>query len=109
MAKVTLSVAPEIEAGFPTMRAAEVSIETTDGRALHHYSPTRKGDPDNPFTDDELSEKFIELTASVLGESEAAYLLDTLWHVDGLDNAADLSARPPQGAPLVVLGASSVL
>ena len=109
MAKVTLSVAPEIEAGFPTMRAAEVTIETTDGRALHHYSPTRKGDPDNPLTDDELSEKFIELTASVLGESEAAYLLDTLWHVDGLDNAADLSVRPPQGAPLVVLGASSVL
>ncbi len=105
MAKVELTVAPEIEAGFPTIRAADITVETADGRVLHHFAPTRKGDPENPLTDDELSEKFLELTATVLGESEAATLLDTLWHVDGLDNAADLSVRPPQGAPLVVLGA----
>ncbi len=94
MAKVVLTVAPEIEAGFPTMRAADITIETADGRALHHFAPTRKGDPENPLTDDELSDKFMELTTTVLGEDEAAALLDTLWRVDGLDNLAGVSVRP---------------
>lgn len=93
MDKVEVTVAPEIEAGFPTMRAADVTIETADGRSLHHFAPTRKGDPDNPLTDDELSDKFMELTATVLGEDEAASLLDTLWRVDGLDTLASVSVR----------------
>jgi len=87
--KVEVSVDAELEAQFPKRRAANISIETTDGETFEHYAPTRKGDPDNPLTDDELAEKFLELTGSVLGDEGAAALLDALWR---LDETADLGA-----------------
>ncbi|MDA0305021.1 MAG: MmgE/PrpD family protein [Proteobacteria bacterium] len=87
--KVEVSVDAELDAQFPKRRAANISIETTDGETFEHYAPTRKGDPDNPLTDDELAEKFLELTGSVLGDGRAAELLDALWR---LDKTADLGA-----------------
>ena len=47
MDKVEVTVDEEIEAEFPKRRAARITIETTDGGRFEHYSPTRKGDPDN--------------------------------------------------------------
>ncbi len=89
--KVEVTVDPEIESGFPKHRAARIEIETTGGERFEHYAPTRKGDPDNPLTDAELAEKFLELTGPVLGEAEAEALLDALW---GLDKATELTALP---------------
>ena len=89
--KVEVTVDPEIEAGFPNHRAARIEIETTGGEILKHHAPTRKGDPDNPLSDAELAQKFLELTGPVLGETEAQALLDGLW---GLEKAAELTALP---------------
>ena len=89
--KVEVTVDDEIEAGFPKHRAARIEIETTGGERFEHYAPTRKGDPDNPLTDAELAEKFLELTGPVLGNTEAQALLDALW---GLDKATELTALP---------------
>ncbi len=89
--KVDVSVDADIDAEFPKRRAAKVIIETTQGETFEHYSPTRKGDPDNPLSDDELAEKFLELTDPVLGEDGAQALLDALWR---LDQTEDLSALP---------------
>jgi len=89
--KVDVSVDAGIDAEFPKRRAARVAIETTGGETLEHYSPTRKGDPDNPLTDGELAEKFLEITGPVLGGDGAAALLETLWR---LDETEDLGALP---------------
>lgn len=89
--KVDVSVDAEIDAEFPKRRAARVTIETTQGETFEHYSPTRKGDPDNPLSDDELAEKFLEITNPVLGEDGAAAFLDHLWR---LDETTDLCALP---------------
>lgn len=77
--------------GFPTRRSAMVWIETTDGRTLEHRAPTRKGDPENPLTDEELNEKYRELVPPVIGQVAAEALLDVLWRVD---TVADLSRLP---------------
>jgi len=94
IAKVDLSVDADIEAGFPSRRAAQISIETTQGETLEHYSPTRKGDPDNPLTDDELTDKFLEITNPVLGEDGAAAYLDQLWRLDETDDLCALPLTP---------------
>jgi 2-methylcitrate dehydratase PrpD len=93
--KVEVTVDDEIEADFPLRRAARIEIETTGGERFEHYAPTRKGDPDNPLSDTELAEKFLELTAPVLGGAEAQALLEALW---GLEDAADLTALPARVA-----------
>jgi len=90
IAKVDVSVDADIDAGFPKRRAAKVTIETTQGDTLEHFSPTRKGDPDNPLSDDELAEKFVEITNPVLGEDGAAAFLDQLWRLDEADDLVPL-------------------
>ena len=95
MDKVELRVEPDMEAVFPGQRAAVVEVGTVDGQRFTHHAPTRKGDPDNPWSDGELEDKFRELTAPVIGEAAATRLLETLWRVEAFDDMAELSVGGP--------------
>jgi 2-methylcitrate dehydratase PrpD len=94
MPKVSVGLDPELADAYPGRRAAKVAIELHDGRKLSRHQPTRKGDPDAPLSDAELSDKFRELAAPVIGEAAAAALLDRLWHGDALPGAIPLLALP---------------
>jgi len=95
MQKIECVADPELSKAFPRQRAARVEIETTDGRRLEHFQPTRKGDPEMPLTDEELNDKFQELAAPVLGEPGARALLAELWALETLKNVEfEQAARP---------------
>ncbi len=93
MAKVTVSLDPELADAYPGKRAAKVWIKLRDGRELYRYQPTRKGDPDAPLSDTELAEKFSELTAPVIGAPQSAALLEKLWRGSDLPGAVPLLAH----------------
>jgi 2-methylcitrate dehydratase PrpD len=82
MQRIVLAVDPELDAAFPGRRAARIRMQLRDGRVLTHMQPTRKGDPEQPLTDIELEQKFLELAAPVLGQAAAAALLDRLQRID---------------------------
>jgi 2-methylcitrate dehydratase PrpD len=82
MRRVELALDPECDAAFPSRRAARVSFETRAGRAETLFQPTRKGDPDDPLTDAELEQKFLELACPVIGEERAKTLLARLWRIE---------------------------
>ena len=84
MKRFSQSVDPEIDAAFPAQRAARVTIVTTDGEELSFFQPTRKGDPDQPLTDDELAEKFHELAGAVLPPASTDSLISALWRLETL-------------------------
>jgi len=96
-----LSVDPQAEAAYPGQRAATVTVHTRDDHRLSFHAPTRKGDPDNPLSDDEISEKFMELAGPVIGSSEARDLLAVLWRIQSFDDLAAL--------PLPAVGESALL
>ena len=79
MARITVSLAPDLADAYPGRRAARVSIRLQDGRVLERFQPTRKGDPDLPLSDAELSDKFQELASPAIA-GDAAALLRSLWH-----------------------------
>jgi 2-methylcitrate dehydratase PrpD len=91
MARTELSVDPQADSVYPGQRAATVIVHTNDGRALKFYAPTRKGDPDNPLSDGELSDKFMELVAPISGATNARDLLAALWNIHSLP---DITALP---------------
>jgi len=98
MKKIEVVADPELSKGYPTQRAAQVEIETSDGRKLSHFQPYRKGDPELPLTDDELNDKFLELASPVLGEPAARSLLAQLWRTEKLpsvDFEAHAQTRRP--------------
>ncbi len=80
--KVELRIDDQCAADFPKRRSAKVAIELADGRTLEHYQPTRKGDPDAPLTDADVSDKFLELAGPVIGADAAKQLLSDLWAAD---------------------------
>ncbi|MGG5808092.1 MmgE/PrpD family protein [Falsiroseomonas sp. CW058] len=82
MSRVTVELDPELRDAYPGRRAAKVRVTLRDGRELFRHQPTRKGDPDLPLSDEELSAKFRELVVPSLGMAGAARLLDALWHGD---------------------------
>jgi len=93
MRRTALTVDPELDASFPKQRAARVTIETRDGRSFAHYQTTRRGDPDDPLTDAELDDKFMELAGPVLGSAAARALLQEL---HGLEHRSDVQLLPPE-------------
>jgi 2-methylcitrate dehydratase PrpD len=96
MAKVACHVDAAAEKAFPSKRSAVVTITTTSGETFEHYSPTRKGDPDNPLSDAELEDKFRELTVPVIGEKAAEALRNRVWSLQDAGNMENLfgSAAP---------------
>lgn len=74
MAKVTVSLDPELADAYPRRRAARVTLRLADGRLLERFQPTRKGDPDMPLSDAELAAKFHELAGPAIGAAAARQL-----------------------------------
>ena len=96
MEKIECVADPELSKGYPGQRAAQVEIETADGRKFSHFQPYRKGDPELPLTDEELNDKFLELASPVLGDAKARALLAELWSTDKLACVDyDLASRAP--------------
>ena len=91
MQKIDVVLDPGCDAAFPGARSAMVEVTLTDNRTLHHHQTTRHGDPDDPLSDGELTEKFYELSTPAIGRPAAEALLARLWRVDGL---ADVRFAP---------------
>jgi 2-methylcitrate dehydratase PrpD len=100
MTRIELRLDPKLDAAFPRQRAANVEIETTDGSRYRHHAPTRKGDPDNPLTDDELTAKYRELATPVISEAASESLLAQLWQLERIEDLANLipDTRPDSTA-----------
>ncbi len=91
MERIELDVDPRLDASFPGQRAAQVEIETRDGRREHYLQPARKGDPELPLSDRELEDKYLELAGPVLGEARARSHLARVWRLEQLDDVAFVS------------------
>lgn len=72
--KVELFIDSECADKFPVHRSAKVQIEMQDGKIYSHHQLTRHGDPDEPLTDQELLDKFNELTEPRIGLEQSQIL-----------------------------------
>ena len=90
--KVELYLDEEIDAEFPHKRMARITLETNDGRVFEHFQPTRKGDPELPLSDEDISAKYRELAGPVMGDGGEA-LLEALWSLETCGSVRDLPIR----------------
>jgi 2-methylcitrate dehydratase PrpD len=82
MERMEVSVDPELDRLFPKQRAARIEIETRNGQRYEYLQPNRKGDPEEPLSDEDLGDKLIELAAPVIGDGAARALLGRLWSIE---------------------------
>jgi 2-methylcitrate dehydratase PrpD len=86
MERIIVETDEDCEARFPRQRSAVVSITTTDGRTFTHHRPTRRGDPDDPLSDDEVNAKYMMLAEPVIGADKAAAISNLIWKTESLGN-----------------------
>lgn len=67
---------------FPRKRCARIEVFQANGNAIAHLQETRKGDPEDPLTDADLTSKCVELTTPVIGNAAATLAGRALWSVD---------------------------
>jgi 2-methylcitrate dehydratase PrpD len=71
-------VTAQVEPGFQRTQC-EVVLRMRDGSERRAETTTPLGSLGNPMSDDALGQKFLGLTASVLGEEKASRLLSRAW------------------------------
>ena len=87
-AKVRLETEPGLDRAFPKMRGAMVTFGFQDGRERRSVVPTRKGEPSNPLSHEELRAKFLRVTGDAWSPSVAdrvARWVDCLDHAESVD------------------------
>jgi len=76
MSKVKVKGEIELDRHFPKYWPGRVVVKTPDGRSLSKEVIIPKGEGGNPMTPEEIEQKFLSLTISVLGESKARAVID---------------------------------
>jgi 2-methylcitrate dehydratase PrpD len=67
-----------------------VSVELKDGKQLSYTAKIAKGDPRNPMSESEVTEKFRGNARAVLSEDRAANLIAVVENLETVDNVQKL-------------------
>jgi 2-methylcitrate dehydratase PrpD len=76
---------PEIDAMFPGVKRARVTITDNQGNSHTAQVDHAKGSPQNPMTDEEIISKFRANAADLLDTDTQDKVIDLTWRFDELD------------------------
>jgi 2-methylcitrate dehydratase PrpD len=89
--RVEYIVDPELTRFYPEKWGAIVTVETPDGRNLSERVDYPKGDPKDPFTFDELKEKFMYLLIEGVEKERLQRVVEILEKLETIENIKELS------------------
>ncbi|MGH2555421.1 MAG: MmgE/PrpD family protein [Actinomycetota bacterium] len=72
---------------------ARVVIALKDGRRLSHEVPRNKGSADNPLSDIDLEQKYLDLASAVIGAADARAVAKDCWRLEDLDDLSEIIER----------------
>lgn len=86
MQKVECLVNPELDRTFPKQWCATAEIDTSDGRRYTAMIEYPKGDPENPLSWEELTEKFHHLSGMFWSRKRRDEMIDEVRHLERIQN-----------------------
>ncbi len=92
-ARVEVVEVPELTAMMPDFRPARVHLTLKDGTELHAETQTNRGDSEDPYSEQELREKFLNLTQRAWRLDSCAALHQQLLEVDQLPDIRPLMGQ----------------
>lgn len=72
--RVTVETGEPFDSRAPDSRGARVTVERRDGESVTREVSSARGGESDPFTEDELREKFTDLVAPIVGAGRATQL-----------------------------------
>ncbi len=88
LGKIKVVADPEIDAMFPGVKRARVTITNLAGESFTVQVDNAKGSPLNPMSDDEVVSKFRANAGAVLNKEQQDRVIDLTWRFDELDGIA---------------------
>ena len=92
---------PKLAARLPLIRSARVTMELADGRVITDFTDNPRGHFDNPFTDEELAQKFNLLAGRYLTRDGVERVRNMVLSMEKLGNARELTDAMRAGAKAV--------
>jgi len=89
LGKIKVVADPQIDALFPGVKRARVSITTTEGATHTAQVDHAKGSPQNPLSDDEIVAKFRANAASVLTKDQQNAIIEATWNFEKVEDIGE--------------------
>ena len=86
--RIHVTADEEIDALFPRVKRARVSVEMSDGRSFSTQTDVAKGDPRDPLSEEELQAKFFANAELVISQRQAERIVEATMNIE---NYEDLS------------------
>ena len=86
LGKIKVVADPEIDAMFPGVKRARVTITDLAGASHTAQVDHAKGSPQNPMSDDEIVSKFRANAAEILNPEQQDKVIDLTWKFDQIEN-----------------------
>jgi 2-methylcitrate dehydratase len=80
---------PEIDALFPKVKRAKVTITTSSGDKYTAQTDVAKGAPEDPLTDEEIVAKFRANATGVLNLSQQDRVIEATWHFEDIPHVGE--------------------
>jgi 2-methylcitrate dehydratase len=96
MDRIEVSADAECDAAAP-VTTSKLEMTLTNGETHSATVKYHRGHYLNPMTDDELSQKYLEQAAPVIGEAAAEHLLEMLWDIDHCADVSEVLAATKRG------------
>ena len=90
MTRVELSSDEELDREYPEKWGAIVEVSTRDGRVFSQKVEYPKGDPQNPLSRQEFSDKFINLTEGILPIEKSTSMLGRILELEEIERVNQL-------------------
>jgi 2-methylcitrate dehydratase PrpD len=87
---MSLKADPELTRLYPQKWPSRVEIKLENGERYNGYCEYPKGDPENPFSEMELIEKFKKLCGNILTEDEKERIIDSVLNLEKMDDVTHI-------------------
>jgi len=91
-ARTELYVDDEMEAAYPARFGARVTVELRNGERYERHELDPHGTPEQPCTDEELTQKFRRLAGASCTEPQISTVIGLVHRIEQLDTLRPLSA-----------------
>jgi 2-methylcitrate dehydratase PrpD len=88
MDRISFQEEPELTRLYPQKWPSQIEITLTNGERYKGYCEYPKGDPENPLSEKELTEKFNKLCGDIISADEKERIIELALNLENLDDAA---------------------
>jgi 2-methylcitrate dehydratase len=89
LGKIQVVAEPAIDALFPKVKRAVVTVTTESGESYTRQEDYAKGSPERPLSDDDVAEKFRSNASSILPDRRIERIVEATFHLEQFEATGD--------------------